>query len=186
MRTITGVIGSFFLDIIETVVVSLAIFVVIYLFLYQPHQVKGNSMESNFHDSEYILTDKISCRFNKPKRGEVIVFRAPPNPELDFIKRVIGLGGDRVKVENGKTYINGQLLNETYLDPGTITYGGSYLREGQDLTIPADHLFVMGDNRSHSSDSREWGTITDKDIIGKAFFRYWPPTRMGLIQTAKY
>ena len=179
-------IGAFFLDIIETIVVALAIFVVIYLFFVQPHQVRGASMESNFHDGEYIMTDKISYRFGDPKRGQVIIFKAPRNPELDFIKRVIGLPGERIKVQNGKVYLNGALLNETYLDSTVTTLPGSFAREGQDVLVPAGQYLVFGDNRPHSSDSREWGYITKDEIIGRAFFRYWPPKKVGLIPTGKY
>ncbi|NIO20700.1 MAG: signal peptidase I, partial [Candidatus Aenigmarchaeota archaeon] len=104
-----------FLDIIETVVLALAIFVLVYLFLVQPHQVRGNSMYPNFHDGEYLLTDKISYRLGEPDRGDVIVFKAPKNQEYDYIKRIVALPGDSVVIRNGKIYLNNQLAEETYL-----------------------------------------------------------------------
>src|SRR3989338_237237 len=95
-----------FLDFIETIVIALAIFVVMYRFLFQPHQVSGSSMFANFHDGEYLLTDKVSYRFNLPQRGDVVVFKAPKNEEYDYIKRVIGLPGDRIKIEAGHVFVN--------------------------------------------------------------------------------
>lgn len=177
---------KFFFDILESIVVALAIFVVVYLFLYQPHQVKGASMEPNFHDGEYILTNKFEYKFGDPKRGDVIVFRSPQNPDIDFIKRIIGLPGDRVKLSNNKFYINGVELDEEYLRDDLYTYQGSYLKDGQETIVPPDHYFVSGDNRPRSSDSREWGPITRDSIIGKSQLRYWPFNRFGLIESVHY
>lgn len=171
-----------FLDFIETIVIALAIFVVMYRFLFQPHQVKGNSMYSNFHDGEYLLTDKISYRFNQPKQGDVVVFKAPKNEDYDYIKRVIGLPGDQVKVEKGQVYINNKLFNETqYLDDGVKTTSGYFAKEGVTVIVPADNYFVMGDNRNNSSDSRDWGMVPLANIIGKAWIRYWPINEIGII-----
>lgn len=178
-------IASFFLDIIETIVVALAIFVVAYLFFFQPHQVKGASMEPNFHDEEYLLTDKISYRFHPPERGDVVIFRAPKNRELDYIKRVIGLPGEKIRFSNGTVFINDQKLREDYLGNVT-TYSGSFLRPGVEFLVPVDEYVVLGDNRSHSSDSREWGTVNREDIIGKAWLRYWPPQSFGILAKVKY
>ena len=155
----------FFFDILESIVVALAIFVVIYLFLFQPHQVKGASMEPNFHDGEYILTNKFIYRFEEPKRGDVIVFKSPQNQDIDFIKRIIGLPGDQIRLENNSFFINGKKLTEPYIAPELFTYNGSYLQEGIEITIPEDHYIVIGDNRPRSSDSREWGTIPKSAII---------------------
>lgn len=177
---------QFFFDILESIVVALAIFVVVYLFAYQPHQVKGASMEPNFHDGEYILTNKFEYRFEAPKRGDVIVFKSPQNPDIDFIKRIIGLPGDHIRLENNRFYINGQILEETYLAPTLYTYYGSYLREGQEIIVPEEDYFVSGDNRPRSSDSREWGPIHRSSIIGKSQLRYWPFDRFGLISKIDY
>jgi len=179
-------IGSFFLDIIETIVVALAIFVVVYLFLFQPHQVKGNSMFPNFHDGEYILTDKISYRLGLPRRGDVIVFKAPKNEEVDYIKRIIGLPGDEVKLENNSMYINQKRLDESYLPSDYVSLPGSFLGENVPVRVPEGQYFVLGDNRNHSSDSREWGMVKRDEIIGKAFFRYWPINRVGAITKITY
>lgn len=179
-------VGSFFLDLIETVVIALAIFVIIYLFLFQPHQVRGNSMYPNFYDGEYILTDKVSYRLRDPKRGEVIIFQAPRNQEYDYIKRVVGLPGESIRIDQNKILVNNEILNEVYLPEIYATSPGSFLGSTQGLVIPEDQYFVLGDNRSQSSDSREWGLVPKENIIGKAWLRYWPTERLGVIPEVDY
>ena len=175
----------FILDFLETIVVSLAIFAVVYVFLFQPHQVDGQSMEPNFHDKEYILTDKVSYRLGEPKRGDVVVFNSPQDQSLDFIKRILGVPGDILMINAGYLYLNGEKLDEKYIsNPGQVV-AGRFLREGQSLEVPSDQYFVMGDNRLHSSDSREWGFVPRQGIVGRAFFRYWPIPDFGLIPTAE-
>jgi len=176
---------SFFLDFLETIVMALAFFVVMYVFFFQPHQVKGNSMLPNFQNGEYILTNKITYRFNDPKRGEVVIPKAPGNSNDDYIKRLIGLENDRIKVANGHFYLNGKILDESaYLEQSVITRPGRFMREGEEIIVPENEIFIAGDNREHSSDSREFGTIPEDDIVGKAWFVYWPPDRFGLIEHA--
>lgn len=177
---------NFFLDFLETIVVALSIFVVVYLFLFQPHEIKGSSMEPSFHNNEYILTDKISYRFHQPQRGDVVIFKAPKNPDVDYIKRVIGLPGERVKILGGSVYINDEKLSEAYLNDSTNLFPGSYMEEGREITVPDGKYFVLGDNRNHSSDSREFGPIAIDTIIGRAFIRYWPIPDMGLVPGIKY
>ena len=178
--------GSIFLDFVETVVIALAIFVIAYLFLFQPHQVRGSSMYPNFHDNDYILTDKISYRLNQPKRGDVVIFVAPQNEDYDYIKRIIGIPGDTVEITNDyRVKLNGEILNEPYLPADYQTFGGTFLATGKPIAVPQDEYFVLGDNRNHSSDSREWGFVPRKNIIGKAWFRYWPLNQMGLISSGE-
>lgn len=143
-------------------------------------------MEPNFHDGEYILTNKFQYHFDSPKRGDVIVFKSPQNPDIDFIKRIIGLPGDHIKLSNNHFFINGVELKESYIAPSLFTYNGQYLKDGMEIVVPQDHYFVAGDNRPRSSDSREWGPIDKSAIIGKSQFRYWPFDRMGLVQGANY
>lgn len=169
-------------DFVEAVVFALVIFFVCYLFLFQPNQVKGRSMETTFHNGEYILTDKISYRFGLPKRGDVVVFRSPKNSDVDFIKRIIALPGERVKIAGGRVLVNGELLDESiYLDPTAYTGAESFLAENKEITVPDGRYFVMGDNRTHSSDSRDFGPVPPSDFLGKVFFRYWPAERFGKI-----
>ncbi len=179
-------IGAFFLDLIETVVIALAIFVIVYLFLVQPHQVKGKSMYPNFDDEDYLLTDKVSYKIGQPKRGDVVVFKAPENEKYDYIKRIIGVPGDTVSVAGGFIYINDKRLLEDYLPQEFVTRGGSFLREGQLVVVKDGEYFCVGDNRSHSSDSREWGMVPKENIIGRAWLRYWPPGKIGLIKGVGY
>lgn len=174
--------GTIFLDILETVVIALAIFVIIYLFLFQPHQVRGNSMYPNFHDADYLLTDKISYRLSQPKKGDVVIFVAPKNEEYDYIKRVVALPGEKVSINDAdQVLVDNQIVDEPFLPEDIKTYGGNFLEIGKTITVPEDQYFVLGDNRSHSSDSRDWGFVPKENLVGKAWFRYWPLDRMGLV-----
>jgi len=185
-RLIKAVVG-FFLDFIEVVVLALALFVVTYIFLFQPHEVKGQSMYENFHDGDYLLTDKATYRFKDIERGQVVVFKAPRNEEYDYIKRIVGLPHERVKIQNNQVFINNIPLDESsYLPASTRTNPGQLWRDGLELTVPEGEYFVMGDNRTHSSDSRDWGTVPEDNIVGKTWFRYWPISQFGLIQVVDY
>ena len=177
---------SFIFEIFYQVVLALAIFMLIYVFLLQPHQVRGRSMEPNFENGEYILTDKFTYRIREPKRGDTIVFAAPPARKEDFIKRIIGVPGDTVSVKNGDVFINGKELEEGYIPPNFRTFGNQALKEDQTITLGKDEYFVMGDNREHSSDSRVFGIIYKRDIVGRAWFVYWPPARVRIIPEVSY
>ncbi len=172
----------FLLDILQTLILAAAAFVVVYMFLFRPFEVKGDSMYPNLHDSQYLITNIISLRLGDPKLGDVVVFKAPNELEKDFIKRVIGVAGDQVSIVDGQVHLNGSPLDESkYLDISVKTYGGSFLKEGQTVTVPQGYFFVLGDNRSYSSDSREWGFVPKKNIIGISFFIYWPVNSAGKI-----
>ena len=174
---------SFFVDILQTLLLAAAVFLVVYVFLFRPFQVNGNSMHPNFFDKEYVLTSIIGLRLKNPKLGDVIVFKAPLDTDKDYIKRVIGTPGDKVLIKNGSVYLNGKMLNESlYLDPSIKTYPGSFLKEDKEVIAAKDEYFVLGDNRPYSSDSREWGFVPKESIIGKSFFVYWPLKSMGLIK----
>lgn len=186
IESIKSVFGVFW-DFIEAIVFALAIFVVVYLFLFQPNQVKGSSMYPNFKDGQFIFTDKISYHLGKPGRGDVVVFKSPKNQDVDFIKRIIGLPGESIKISEGKVIINEKMLNESrYLGTDINVGPGSYLSENQDLLIPEGLYFVMGDNRAHSSDSRDFGPVSPSEFVGKVFFRYWPVTDFGKIDNPRY
>lgn len=140
-------------------------------------------MHPNFEDGEYVLTNLITLRFHDPVQGDVIVFKAPPDPEKDFIKRVIGVQGDTVMLKDGDVYVNGKILNQSgFLSPEVKSYGGSFLKEGEIITVPDGEFFVMGDNRPYSSDSREWGFVKRDEIIGKSFFIYWPLNESHIVK----
>lgn len=185
-KLITKRILGIVFDIIQTFVIALAVFVVLYQFVAQPHQVRGASMEPNFYDQEYILTEKVSYYFGKPMRSDVIVFKYPQNPDFDYIKRIVALPGEEISIKNGSVFINGQKLDEGYLPTNLLTTGHSFLPEGKSFVVPNDQYVVFGDNRNRSSDSREWGTVPKELIIGKAFFVYWPPKDVGFVIHASY
>src|SRR3989344_2966127 len=127
--------GAFFLDILEVIVFAVAIFLFLYLLVLQPHKIKGASMEPNFPNGEYLLTDKVTYRFGEPKRGDVIVFKAPTGNGDEYIKRIIGLPGEGISVRNGKIYVNNEELKETYIPEISPTYGGNFLAENVSFVV---------------------------------------------------
>lgn len=191
MGNLVKKIGEFFLDIIETLVIALSIFLVVYLFAMQPHQVNGQSMVPNFQSGEYVLTDKVSYKLRDPLRGEVIVFHAPETANCpkgtgcDFIKRVLAVPGESVAVNNNTIFVNGVALPESYIPEDFETLAGEFTK-GRTITLGPNEYMAIGDNRPYSSDSRAWGPITKDDIVGRAFFRYWPPQVVGPINKAEY
>jgi len=173
---------GFLADSLQTLLLAASIFLVIYIFLFRPFQVNGISMFPTFTNGEYILTNLITLRLHTLERGDVIVFIAPTDNTKDFIKRVIGLPAETVMLHDGFVYINGKKLDESaYLHSDVRTYAGAFLREDEPFTVPPGDLFVMGDNRPESSDSRYFGPIKLTSVIGKSFFVYWPATAMRVV-----
>lgn len=180
-KTFFGRLGGYFVEFFETIVVFGAIFAAIYLFVAQFHKVQGNSMVPIFHTGDYLITEKVSYRFRNPQYGEIIVLKNPRDESQDFIKRIIAVPGDTIKILSNTVYLNNQPLPENYLPPGTLTKSGAFLEEGSLIKVASNQYFVFGDNRDHSSDSREWGPVTKEEIIGRAFFRYFPLQDIGLL-----
>lgn len=178
--------GTFFLDIFEVIVFAVGIFFFIYLLIMRPHKISGQSMMPNFPDSEYLLTEKVTYYLRNPEQGDVVVFTPPISNTDEFIKRVIGLPGENVMVQNGHVYINDKLLQEPYLKDTVLTTGGTFLTDGQEFKVPDGEYFVMGDNRPNSSDSRYWGPITKSAISGRAWIIYWPISNAGVVQKPVY
>jgi signal peptidase I len=181
-------IGCLF-EVVETLVLTLIIFLVIQTFIAQPYRVEQQSMEQTLEPDQYVLVDKLTPRFDTYKIGDVVVFNPPPDwiqPDgTPFIKRVIAVGGDTVEIkDDGFVYINGIKLNEPYVfqengqPQPTVTSTDPPRWE-----IPAGELFVMGDHRAKSSDSRTFGPIEDDDVIGRAWLRYWPFDTFGILPT---
>lgn len=170
-------------EFIEFIAIIGAVFVVLRFFVAEPHKVSGRSMVPNFQDGDYIITNKISARAGEFQRGEVVILQNPRNTDQVFIKRVIGLPGERISLQNGAVLINGRPITENYLPRGTRTPGESFLTEGEEVVVPEGQYFVIGDNRTGSSDSREWGPVSADLFIGTAFLRYWPPQEFTLIKT---
>ena len=163
---------SFLVDVLETLVLSVVLFVSINL-VSARIRVDGESMEPTLVSGEYVIVSRLSYRLGSPQRGDIIVFHFPRDPKEEYIKRVIGLPGDVVEVNNGSVFVNGQPLDETYLHVKT-NYVGTW-------DVPAGQLFVLGDNRNNSSDSHDWGTVPMDYVVGKAILVYWPPPSWGLI-----
>jgi signal peptidase I len=160
-------------EVIETIILTLVIFFFIQLVV-RNFRVVGSSMEPTLHDTQHLLVDKLSYRLHPPERGDIVVFHFPQDPSRDYIKRVIGLEGETVEIRDGKVYINGKLLKEPYqLNPGSYS--------SKAVVVPPEALFVLGDNRNNSSDSHSWGTLPQDQIVGKAWFSYWPPGMWGLV-----
>lgn len=172
----------FVMEILETVVFVGSLFIVVYLFILQPNQIKGASMEPTFHNGNYIFTSKVTYKFRDPIRGDVVVFHAPRNPDLEYIKRIIGLPGDTILIENQTVYVNGEEIQEEYISAATTLSLAGFIEEGVPTTIPEGYYFVMGDNRPRSSDSREFGPITYESIIGQVVYRYFPFNEMGVVK----
>ena len=179
-------VGLFALDFIKVFIIAVAIIVPIRWFLFQPFVVTGDSMRPNFQDGDYLIIDEISYRFREPHRGDVIVLRFPNDESQFFIKRIIGLPNDRVVIENGKVKIynsehsQGFVMEEQYLPSNNLTYGNL------DLTLDKDDFFVLGDNRLSSSDSRIWGTLPQRDIVGRVFLRIFPLPRLQAFSPPVY
>ncbi len=157
-------------EVIETLVLTLLMFLIIRLAV-QNFNVDGHSMEPNLHDQELILVDKWTYLFHAPARGDVVVFVAPPNPSLDYVKRVIGLPGDVITIKNTMVYVNGKILSEPYVLPSNQ---GNPFGSFTNRIIPPNTYFVLGDNRNGSSDSRDWGCVPRQNVIGRAALVYWP------------
>lgn len=185
---------SWVVDVLQSAVIAIFVFIIIYLFIAIPNQVQGPSMQPNFLDGQLLLTNKITqlvggTDFGRSlgldyHRGDVIVFHKPET-DRDLIKRIIGLPGETVMVLGGDLYVNGQRLKEEYIAPEVRTNPGSLATEGRMITLGPDEYFVAGDNRPNSQDSRfsEYGPIKRDWLKGKVVLRYWPPTHFGIIGT---
>jgi len=169
-------ISGLFKEILQTALISLGIFFFVYVFLIQPHRVKGDSMKPNYLDGELLLTEKVSYRLYQPERGDVIVFKSPSR-DVDFIKRIIGIPGDQILIDDGFITVNGEKLKEPYISQPT--------QGNVELTISKDSFFVLGDNRGASSDSRSFGEIKKSSIKGKAWVVYWPIFRGNNFEGAR-
>jgi signal peptidase I len=157
--------------------VSLAISAFIIIFLYQPVKVEGTSMMPGLEDQERIFVNKFVYRWEPIERGDIVVFRYPRDTSKSYIKRVIGIAGDRVRIENGQVYVNGEALEEDYV-PNDYADARSYA----EIVVPTNSFFVLGDHRTMSNDSRDFGTVNERYIYGKAVFGYWPMEKLGRLR----
>jgi signal peptidase I len=162
---------------VRDLIISLAISAFIIVFLYQPVKVEGTSMMPSLDDQERIFINKFVYRIEPIQHGDIVVFRYPRDPAKSFIKRVIGVAGDHVRIVDGRVYLNGKTLVEDYVPPA---YQDD--RSYPDVIVPPESFFVLGDHRSLSNDSRDFGPVDASFIYGKAVFGYWPVDKMGRLR----
>ncbi len=163
---------SFARELLETLLITGLLFLSINLFTSRI-RVEGSSMEPTLHNGEFVVVNRVAYRWQDLRRGDIIVFHYPLDPERRFIKRVIGLPGDTVEIRDGQVWVNGEPLQESYISAGARDEGVWKVEPGR--------VFVMGDNRNNSSDSRAWGTLAMQDVIGRAVLIYWPPDQLAFI-----
>lgn len=176
---------SSLLEFIKTVAMIVIVAFLVRFYLIQPFIVEGSSMEPNFHNGQYLLVDKISYRFRPVGRGDVVVFHPPTRPGLNYIKRVIALPGDSIEIKDGEIVVNGVRLEEPYLD-GEQTLVRNSAVANLKSKLASDEYFVLGDNRDHSSDSREIGSIPRSNIVGRAWLVVFPLRNFGLVFHPSY
>src|SRR5712675_2496616 len=162
---------------LRDLMISLAISAFIIVFLYQPVKVEGTSMMPSLDDQERIFVNKYVYRLEPIQRGDIVVFRYPRDTSKSYIKRVIGVAGDRVRIDNGQVYVNGEALDEDYV-PSDYADARSY----PEITVPTHSFFVLGDHRTMSNDSRDFGPVNERFIYGEAVFGYWPMEKMGRLR----
>ena len=175
----------FIWDISKIVIIALLIVAPIRYFIFQPFFVRGQSMEPNFYQGDYLIIDELSYQFRAPQRGEVIVFKYPQDPSQRYIKRIVGLPGETIKIQEGRVFIEHdgvtQPLNEeVYLSQYSQTLGDIQ------MTLYKNEYFVLGDNRPLSADSRRWGVLPEDNIIGRVFLRAWPFAALAKIEIPNY
>lgn len=166
-------------ELVETVLLTLLIYVLVRHFLFENYRVVGHSMVPTLENDQYLVVSKLAYRLYEPQRGDIIVFYDPRNSDRKLIKRVIGLPGEVLEIRQGQVFINQQQLDEGY-----ITNPDRY--SVPPISITADHYYVLGDNRSNSSDSHSWGTLPGSNIVGKAWLSYWPPHSWGVVSHESY
>jgi signal peptidase I len=172
--------GLLVFEVVKVVLISLAIILPVRMFLIQPFYVEGASMEPNFYDKEYLIIDEISYRFNEPQRGDVVVFRNPRDTRQYYIKRMIGLPGESIEIKSGTVFVDGEeLAEDAYIEDLSS-------KSVAPLELSEDEYFVLGDNRLVSQDSRSFGKLDKKYIIGKVWFRGWPIDRLSTFDRPTY
>ncbi len=159
---------------LRDILISAGVSVFIIVFVYQPVKVEGTSMMPGLDDQERIFINKFIYRWEPIERGDVVVFRYPQDPTKSYIKRVVGVAGDRIRIDEGRVYVNGEQLYEPYVRPSNRDD-----RSFPETTVPADSFFVLGDHRNMSSDSRDFGAIPQQSVYGKAVFVYYPFDKLG-------
>lgn len=170
---------SIFREFAETIIITLLIYALVRVFLFENYRVLGHSMDPTLDNDQFLVVNKLGYRLHEPVRGDIVVFRDPRTDDRKLIKRIIGLPGEVLEIKEGQVFINEQPLDEPYIE-----YRGRYSESPS--PIPDNHYFVLGDNRNNSSDSHNWGTLPRDEIVGKAWLSYWPPRLWGVIPHETY
>jgi signal peptidase I len=166
---------DFFKEVFETLLIAVFLILVIEG-LSDRVKIEGSSMLPSLHQNDRVIVSKVSYRSKEIQRGDILVFDYPNNPEEEYIKRVIAISGDTISIRDGKLILNGEVLLEPYIE-------NYILGKFEEITVPENTVFVLGDNRNHSSDSRFWGPLPIDYVVGKAVFVYWPFSEIGVIST---
>lgn len=162
-------------EIIESIVIAVLLAALIRMFILAPFFIPSGSMIPTLFEGDRIIVSKITYRIWTPQRGDIVVFKYPRDPSRDYVKRLIGLGGETVALKNSHLYINGKLMPEEYLPPGL------HFSDYGPVRVPEGHYLMLGDNRNVSEDSRYWGPLPEKNVIGKALMIYWPLNRIRFL-----
>jgi len=176
----------FIWEVAKIIIISLCIVIPIRYFLFQPFFVKGMSMEPNFEDGEYLIVDEITPRIDSYQRGEVIVFKFPQNPSQYYIKRIIGLPGETLELRDGEIVIKNKENKDGFILDESKYLSADFGSQDLKITLKEDEYFVMGDNRGASADSRRWGALPEKYIVGRVWLRAWPFPRFETIELPSY
>ncbi len=176
----------FIWDLFKVVCISLAVIIPVRYFLIQPFYVKGASMEPSFYDHEYLIINEISYRFSSPERGDIVVFKYPKDPSQYFIKRVVGLPGEKIEIKDKRVYVYSEDGKKFMLDETDYVVEDMIDTGDKSWELGPEEYYVMGDNRNHSLDSRSFGPVHDELIVGKVWFRGWPVWRAKFFNEVEY
>ena len=176
-RRKAAVFGVVVVEWLRDLMIATVVVAFIVIFLYRPVRVEGVSMMPVLEDQERIFVNTFVYRLESIGRGDIVVFRYPRDPSKSYIKRVIGMAGDRIRIDGGHVYVNDEALDEDYVPPAYTDF-----RSYPETTVPENYFFVLGDHRSMSSDSREFGPVSQSLIYGKAVFGYWPMDKLGRVR----
>ena len=166
----------------ESIVIAVILALIVREFVVQAFKIPTGSMKPTLNENNRIFVNKYIYRFNAPQRGDIVVFKYPEDPKKDFIKRLIATGGETVEIKDGSILIDGKPVKQEMIESIYYYNRGEYGGTGQKIAVPKDSFYVLGDNSGSSRDSRYWGFVPKKYLLGKAFFRYWPPRAIGKIK----
>lgn len=168
---------------LESILIALALALLVRTFVVQAFKIPSGSMRPTLLEGDRILVSKFIYRFHEPESGDILVFKSPEDPKRDFIKRLVAKEGEKVEIRDGQIFVNGELLGGRGSFEQRYYYNqGPFGKEGEKIVVPEESFFVLGDNSASSRDSRYWGFVPRRSLVGKAFFRFWPPLRIRVLR----